>query len=339
MKTILFGIVSLTYTVFRRKILNVRLPIFITDRCNSKCLICNIWKKEPKTDLDVEIIKEILRDKVITNFTSFLIAGGEPMLHPKCREILSLFQGRNYLFLSNGILADRLIDLVREFRIKSLALSLDGPPETYEKMRGVDCYSHVEKVVDELKSDDVDIYVNFVISPWNTREDFKHVIEFCKKHGVYLQSGYYENMEYFDTTTPAGKLYNITDLLSCPPLQSKPHRYFDLYHDWISGSLKIPCFSVLLRPVIRPNGDVELCEGKATKLGNLYEQSLGEIWHSKRTAELQRRYIRCNACWADGQRPMDVRISSLLKTFIPSRLLNRFFGKCDWNKIPLLSIR
>lgn len=261
------------------------------------------------------------------------------MLHPNCREILSLFQGRDYLFLSNGLLADRLIEMVREFRIKHLALSLDGPPETYKKIRGVNGYSSVEKVVDELKDDEVDIIVNFVVNPWNTREDFKHVTEFCKKHGVYLFVGYYENMEYFDTTRPAGHLYKIYDLLSCPPLPSDPHAYFELYHYWVSGSLKIPCFSVLLRPVIRPNGDVELCEGKAIKLGNLYERSLGEIWNSKGTLELQRRYIHCNACWADGQRPSDVRISSLLKTFIPSKLLNMFFGRCDWEKIPLLGTR
>jgi MoaA/NifB/PqqE/SkfB family radical SAM enzyme len=206
-------------------------------------------------------------------------------------------------------------------------------------MRGVDGYSCVEKVVDELRDDDVDIYLNFVVSPWNTREDLKHVIEFCKKHGAYLQAGFYENIEYFDTTRRAGHLYRIDDLLTSPPLHSKPHPYFGLYTHWASGNLKIPCFNVLLRPVIRPNGDVELCEGKIVKLGNLYEKSLGEIWHSKRTAQLQRRYIRCNACWSDGQRAMDIRVASIFKTFIPSRLLNVTFGKCDWDKIPLLGTR
>ncbi|MDH5482944.1 MAG: radical SAM protein [Candidatus Bathyarchaeota archaeon] len=323
----------------RRKILYASLPIFITDRCNSRCLTCNIWKKRPKTDLGVEVIKKILQDKVISRRTWFCIAGGEPLLHPDCREILSLFRGRNYLFLSNAILVDRLIDLVRECEIKHLSLSLDGPPETDKKIRGAAGYSCVEKVVSELKDDDVYIYVNFTVSPWNTREDFKHVIEFCKKHRVHLFVGYYENMEYFDTTTPAGRLYKIDDLITCPPFGSISHPYFGLYPYWAMGNLKIPCFSVFLKPVIRPNGDVELCEGKAIKLGNLYEQSLGEIWHSKKTVELQRRYIRCNACWADGQRASDVRVASILRTLVPSGLLNRFFGKCDWNKIPSLRNR
>lgn len=313
-----------------------QLPVFITDRCNSKCLICNIWKKQPKTDLAVEIIDEILRDKIITNRTSFCVAGGEPMLHPKIEEILGLFQGRDYLFLSNGFLADRLVSLVREFRIKRLSMSLDGPPETYKRMRCIDGYSRVEKVVNELKDDKVHIYINFVVSPWNTREDFKHVVEFCKKHHVELLMGYYENMEYFDTTKQAGRLYDIRDLITSPPFHFHSHPYFDLYNDWISGGLKIPCFSVFLRPVIRPNGDVELCEGKTIKLGNLYERSLGEIWNSKKTRELQRKYMHCNACWADAQRPYDLRISSLLKTFVPSVLLNEVFGKCDWKKIPRL---
>lgn len=331
-----YGVFSLTYGVLRRRILYAQLPIFITDRCNSRCLTCNIWKKAPKTDLDVELVKRILQDKVITRHTSFCIAGGEPLLHPDCREILTLFRGRDYLFLSNAILADRLISLVRECGIKRLSLSLDGPPETDRKIRGASGYSCVEKVVDELKDDDIDIYVNFTVSPWNTREDFKHVIEFCKQHRVHLFVGYYENMEYFDTTTPAGHLYKITDLITCPPFGANSHPYFNLYSHWASGNLKMPCFGVFLKPVIRPNGDVELCEGKRIKLGNLHEKSLGEIWHSKRTAELQRKYVRCNACWSDGQRASDLRVASLLKTFIPSKLLNMAFGKCDWDRIQLL---
>ena len=326
------NLLSLMLSVTSHKIL-APLPIFITTRCNSRCLICNIWRKKP-IDLDVEIINKILNDKVITKFSSFIIAGGEPILHPRFKEIMSLFQGRKYLFLSNGLLVDRLVEAVREFKIERLSLSLDGTPETYKKVRGVDGYSKVEKVVQELKDDKVSIYINFVVNPWNTRDDLMHVIEFCKKYGVYLLVGYYQNFPYFDTTRPADHLYDVNDLLTCPPLPSNPHPYFKLYDQWASGNLNIPCFGVLLRPVIRANGDVELCEGRESVVGNLYEQNLGEIWTSRKTRDLQRQFIRCNACWADGQRPMDIVISSILKSFIPPMLLNRMLGKYDWEKVP-----
>jgi MoaA/NifB/PqqE/SkfB family radical SAM enzyme len=284
--------------------------------------------------LDVEIIRKVLDDKVITKFSSFIIAGGEPILHPRFKEVMSLFRGRQYLFLSNGLLVDRLVEAVRQFRIKRLSLSLDGTPETYKEVRGVDGYSKVEKVVQELRKDEVSIYIFFVVNPWNTRKDLKHVIEFCRKYGVHLLAGYYQNFPYYNTTLPAEHLYDVNDLLSRPSFSSNPHPYFKLYDQWASGDLNIPCFSVLLRPVIRTNGDVELCEGRESKIGNLYKQRLGEIWASKKTRDLQRQFFRCNACWADGQRPMDIVICSILRSFFPPALLDRVLGKYDWEKVP-----
>jgi MoaA/NifB/PqqE/SkfB family radical SAM enzyme len=308
------------------------LPIFITDRCNSKCQICHIWRKKP-IDMDIEVIKNILNAKVVTKFTSFIIAGGEPLLHPRFKEIMALFQGRDYLFLSNGLLADEVIETVREFNVKKLGISLDGTPETYKKVRGVDGYSKVEKVVQELK-DEVSIYVNFVANPWNTRNDLIHVIEFCKKYNVHLLLGYYQNLPYFDTTQNAGHLWEFNDLLADSTLLTIRHPFFSLYHEWVSGNLNIPCFSVLLRPLIRTNGDVDLCEGRESVIGNLYEQSLDEIWTSKKTRALQRQSFRCNRCWGDDQRPKDIVITSVLRSLFPPMLLNKVLGKFDWEKVP-----
>lgn len=327
LRTIRGNLSSLILSVTRHKIL-APMPIFITDRCNSLCRICNVWRKKP-IDLDVEIIKEILNDKVVTKFSSFIIAGGEPILHPRFKEVMSLFRGRDYLFLSNGLLVDRLVEAVREFKIERLSLSLDGTPETYKRVRGVDGYSKVEKVVQELRGDEVSIYIFFVVNPWNSRKDLTHVIEFCRKYGAHLLVGYYQNFPYYDTTLPAEHLYDVNDLLT-----SSPHPYFMLYDQWASGNLNLPCFSVLLRPVIRTNGDVELCEGRESKIGNLYEQSLGEIWASRKTRDLQRRFFRCNACWADGQRPMDIVTTSILRSFFPPALLDRVLGEYDWGKVP-----
>jgi MoaA/NifB/PqqE/SkfB family radical SAM enzyme len=96
----------------------------------------------------------------------------------------------------------------------------------------------------------------------------------------------------------------------------------------------MPCLSIFLRPVVRPNGDVELCEPLQIKLGNLYEQNLEEIWHSKKTQELHRKYISCNGCWHDAQRPVDIEVISTLKPFLPCKVMNRFFGEYDWKEIP-----
>lgn len=324
--------ITLFASAVTRKIITP-LPIFITDRCNSRCQICSIWKKK-NIDLDVEIIKGILDDKVITKFSSFIIAGGEPLLHPRFDDIMQLFQGRNYLFLSNGLMVRKLVEVVRKYNIRNLGLSLDGTPETYRRVRGVDGFSKNEEVVKELKNDNINIYVNFVVNPWNSREDLKYVIDFCKKYGVHLFVGYYQNLPYFETTEPAGHLYDVDGLLANPPLLEPRHPYFSLYHQWVVGDLKIPCLGVFLRPSIRTNGDVDLCEGRESTLGNLYEKSLGEIWTSKRTRYLQMQSFSCNRCWGDDQRTRDASAASVLKSLFPPMLLNLVLGKYDWEKVP-----
>lgn len=320
-------LLSLAYSASRRKLAFEAIPIFATDRCNSACRMCRIWEKKPKTDLELEIFERILSDRVISRITRFILTGGEFILHPKYKEILSLFSQRrkHYILLSNGLLADRLIKTVREFKVKHLSLSLDGSPETYSRTRGVDGYSCVKKVVEELKKDDVRVDVGYTVSPWNTRKDLLHVIGFCQKHEVSLSVGYYCNMEYYDVTKSAEKLYNVDDIINQP--------YHRLYSLWASRDLKMPCLSIFLRPVIRPNGDVELCEPRQIRLGNLHEKSLGEMWRSRRTRKLQQENICCAACWHDAQRLCDISVISTAKLLVPTVFMDWILSGYDWKRI------
>jgi len=315
------------YSVLRRKLGFVETPIFATDRCNSKCIICNVWKKMPKTDLDPEIVKKLLCSKVFRSSSRFILTGGEFILHPKHQEILSVLNesGKYYILLSNGLLPDKLIGVIREFEVKHVSLSLDGTAQTYRKIRGVDGYSSVERVVEELKDTDVLVNIGYTVSPWNSRSDLLHVMDFCQKHKATLSVGYYCKMEYYGVGGHGGELYSVSDLIN--------HPYHKLYPLWATGDLTMPCLGAFLKPVIRPNGDVEICEPLEIKLGNLYEEDMEQIWHRKRTKLLQKECFSCNGCWHDAQRLCDISALSACKSLVPSWILDRFFGKSDWNRI------
>jgi radical SAM protein with 4Fe4S-binding SPASM domain len=277
--------------------------------------------------LDPKIIEKVLGDAAITRHSTFILTGGEFLLHPKHREIISLFnkRGNPYILLSNGLLPEQLVRTVKEFNVPHLSLSLDGPPETYARTRGVDGYSKVEKVIEDLKGSDTRLSVGYTVNPWNSREDLIHVMKFSKEHNVDLNIGYYCTMEYYDTKVKMGSSYTVDDLVDQP--------YHILYSSWVSGKLNMPCLSIFLRPVIRPNGDVELCEPLQIKLGNLYEDSLSKIWRNERTLSLQKKFMYCNSCWHDAQRGCDIRVLSIIKLFIPTPLLKTLYPKFDWSKI------
>jgi MoaA/NifB/PqqE/SkfB family radical SAM enzyme len=323
--------ISLSQCIFMKKLAWDAVPIVATNRCNSKCNICNIWRKTPKTDLPPAIVEKVLKDKSVNKRSNFVLTGGEFLLHPKHEEILSILNAHKakYLLLSNGLMPKRLIDIVRKFHVKQLSLSLDGPPETYNRIRGVDGYSRVEEVVTTLKYDDVTLNIGYTISPFNNRSDLVHVIDFCNMHEVNLSVGYYCDMQYYDIEKNTTSLYNVADLFN--------GTYHNLYPMWASQKYDKPCLSIFMKPAIRPNGDVELCEPRQIKIGNLYEDSLSKIWKSKKTEEAQRANFNCQMCWHDSQRQCDFSTFSHVKRIFPPFILDRFFGSRDWRKMRQLS--
>lgn len=300
---------ELIYNIIRRRLKSINLNL--TDRCNSRCRTCYIWKKQPKNDLPVSIIEKLLDDDIVNKKTLFGITGGEPLLHPDCKDILSLFSGYEYLFFSNGILADRLIEAVRKTGIKNLFISADGIDERYKHIRGVDNFENIRRVVRET-SDITDITIDFTISPFNTKDDLRGIVDFCESSNVKLIVGAYNEPEFFDTDTKPEGAFEFDDIRGkCFYFSAYANnKFIRLYNKWIRGSLKLPCYSIRSLISILPDGGVSLCQGKNEMLGNLHENSLSEIWNDKNTVGIQRRNKNCNCCFLTCQRPVDIVIGS-----------------------------
>lgn len=316
--------VKMTYNILRHNLHTV--TILVTNRCNGQCKICNLWKKKNHQDISVDIVKGIIRD---TNKRTWIeLSGGEFLLHPQYDEILQMVSDRNYTLLSNGILADKLIEAVREFNVKDLAISCDGPKDTYKRVRGVDNYDNICRIVDELK-DEVNLSLKYCINPLNTREDLIAIQDFCDLHGIGLTVGIYDTPEYYDTTMEKERLYNVEGILS----GVFTNKYIKLYNKWFDGNLRLPCYSTRNQCTILPDGSVSMCQGKDVILGNLTEHSLSEIWNSKETVKIQKENTGCNGCWMACHRPVDVGLALTMKSAIPKTILNRFIGEWDWDKI------
>lgn len=283
-------------------------------------------KKNP-IDISVKLFKDIINDT--TRKTYINVTGGEPLLHPKIGEILQFLskQNRPYTLFSNGILADKLIETCREFNVKNLTLSCDGPKETYKRIRGVDNYDNIVKIVKALK-DETNIAIDYTVSPLNTKEDLIKVKDFCDRHRIHLGVGPYDNLDYFDTTMPKQKLYEVNGLAAYPV-----NKLIRLYNDWVDGNIRLPCYSVRFSCTILPDGSVLMCQAKKIVLGNLNELSLSKIWNSNKTKEIQHKYKNCNGCWILCQRVYDVGLAIIMARFVPKRILNRVLGNYDWGKI------
>jgi MoaA/NifB/PqqE/SkfB family radical SAM enzyme len=290
---------------------------YTTNRCNCRCLHCNIWRKEPKVDLSPDIVESVINAECTNSrFYPILfgLEGGEFLLHPKHREILEIVKDRDYLLLSNAVLDDLLIDTVREFNVQKLHISLDGCRETHARIRGIDNFRKIDHVVKELRKETT-ITLVYTFTPYNSYKDFMFVKNYTKQMGVNMTYSIFEDITYFDVGDAFKERANV---LEGYDLKGKTDPYLLYYQDWLGGRIKVPCFSPLYRLICYPNGDVPLCHREKIILGNLYEKSLDEIWHSKRTKEIQKRFTgSCNDCWTCYHRPADLFYIRILSKGFP----------------------
>lgn len=289
-----------------RRLKNV--VIYTTDRCNSQCKTCGIWNINPKSDISLDSIDQILvkLDKKV----SIKLTGGEFLLHPNCEKILEKFNGYRRTLFSNCVLADKLIRVVKKFAIEEISISCDGVGERYRDIRGVDNFRNVEKVVSELENK-TNIVVNYTISAFNTKKDLNEVAEFCNRHRVKLIVGGYGQPEYFKAQEEAmNKTYDLSGIsfksghLLCP--QFFLEKYVDLYNRWLDGERKVSCFSVRSQAAIYPNGNICLCEAKQVVLGNLKDNNLSGIWNLNSTIRIQDENKACRDCFMICSKPYDM---------------------------------
>lgn len=282
----------------------LRVAVYITERCNSRCRICGVWKRKDPQDMPMGIFRRVLDGA--GQRTHLAILGGEPLLHPNIEKMLRMLKSRgcDYNLETNGILAERLFELTKRYKIPEIQLSCDGRKDTYRKIRGVDSYDNIAWLIERLPQI-TKVRVNYVICPWNTREDLLAVKELCDEFGVELDVEVYDVFEYLDTPKiETDGIYKADDVQPFPR-----SLLLRLYDKWSKGSLRLPCYSVKWSCVVVPDGEVYLCTHKMVSLGNLREGTLAAIWQSDKARALQNKYMECNDCWSGCYRNVDIALA------------------------------
>ena len=119
----------------------------VTDKCNSRCVYCNIWKMKPCPDpLTPSEIEIILSNDLFKNIQYVLNSGGEPVMRTDIKDVFAVehkvLPDARLQLSTNGILVDSIISLV-QFALEDLGchldvgVSLDGVGENHDSTRGI----------------------------------------------------------------------------------------------------------------------------------------------------------------------------------------------------------
>jgi Fe-coproporphyrin III synthase len=132
--------------------------INLTNTCNAHCKMCQ-YESSGRLNNNVERLSLDNIKKLIDEVAHFspnisFVGGGEPLTHPQVAEIVSYTHSKK-LFVgltTNGLLLkEKALDLANA-GIDYVTVSLDGPPDIHNKVRGVqNCYEKAIEGIKEIK--------------------------------------------------------------------------------------------------------------------------------------------------------------------------------------------
>ncbi len=125
------------------------LLLAVTERCNCRCSMCHIWRKESPAEPSPDLIRTIFHDPLWKQTRILSLTGGEPFLRQDLAEVI--LAGAELLprlerisMPTNGLLPDRIEAITRDVLNRlpahidlKIGVSLDGPSEVHNAMRRI----------------------------------------------------------------------------------------------------------------------------------------------------------------------------------------------------------
>lgn len=145
--------------------------LYLTDGCNSRCVMCDIWRS-PRRNMSMQLVDEIAAACADLGVRWLLLSGGEAMQHPQWPDIARRFrdQGVYVMLLTNGLLLRKQVDEVLA-SVDEVIVSLDGgTAETYNLIRGVDAFDLVLDGIRAVRAGGLPVITRTTLQRANYRE-------------------------------------------------------------------------------------------------------------------------------------------------------------------------
>lgn len=292
----------------------------ITGACNCRCRHCYI--DAHNAELSTETVKKLFlqykqllkhpahRNRLCTPYV--YITGGEPFCHKDFGGIVSVMEEFSpyfqFVMLSNGtMLEDNLLQRLRRLPLAGFQVSIDGERTTHDSIRGAGNFDQVIAGIQTLHGHGIPVTVSFTANSLNYRQ-FPQVADICRTyHAATLWSDRYvpffknkvissldqnETREYIamleqEKQNPANRIANM---------QILNHRSLQFL---ASGEIPYRCTAGDCSFAIDEHGSMYPCRRYANVCGNIYQQSISDIYfNSPVFRELRERRIptQCNLC-------------------------------------------
>lgn len=294
----------------------------LSSRCNERCIHCYIPndKKNHGFDMPTEKVKAILDEFAAMGGIHVTLSGGEALMHKDLIEIAQYCRKKDLkiTILSNLIsLKDEQIPILKEVNVSLIQVSLYSmDPEIHDFITTVKgSFEKSKAAIEKLVAADIPVQISCPVMKAN-KKGYDKVLEYAKSLKIKAQTDYIMMARAdLDTENLANRLSidETEELLRDLIEHDINYRDNTLEQLPISDQIKFDLERFMKQPVcgvgydnccITANGDVYPCAGwQDYVLGNVYKQSLQEIWeNSERVKKLrkitQASFPQCLECEA-----------------------------------------
>lgn len=276
----------------------------LTSRCNERCIHCYIPnpKKNEGKDMPLEKVKSIIDEFAASGGLHVTLSGGEVFMHKDIIHIIQYCREKDMMItiLSNLIaLKDVQIPFLKAANISGIQVSLYSMnAENHDRITTVKgSFEKTKNAIEKLVAADIPVMISCPVMKAN-RNDYKDILKYaqsirCKAHTDFLIMA----QANLDTQNLANRLsLEETEQL----LRDIVENDIDYKQDTLTQEniislraldlerfKKMPlCGAAINSCCIAENGDVYPCAGwQDYVLGNVYEQTLEDIWQNSEKAE------------------------------------------------------
>ena len=277
----------------------------------------------------------------------------------------------NFDLLTNALKPETVIEAVNRNPPKRLFISLDGDRNSYLHMRGKDGYDGIIEVLEKTHRKvpislmfTLSPYNDFGDMKHVAEVAQRYNIDM--RVGVYNDIAFFDTIEsahYNDIGTlkseeipsfneakkKIDERSGLTETLMPPRVTKEqllqirenipaiiknfPENYdfLVLYDEWRRGGLQLTCNSILDSLVVLPNGDVPICQNLNVMIGNVFTNTLDEVFNGPLALQQQKHYSRnCNACWINFHRKYDVILYRTFEKYFGRFTTQKLMGRYWW---------
>jgi MoaA/NifB/PqqE/SkfB family radical SAM enzyme len=310
----------------------------VTDKCDGKCKICNIWNTTPREDPTIEQIQGFFEENQnsLQNLKFIQLTGGEPFLRDDLPEITEIVHEAapscSIWIPTNGLQPERIVHLtslilenINSSRL-GISVSIDGDAEVNDIQRGIEgSFKNAVRTIKDLSK--LKEKHGFRLSTGFTLTDENYVYAPIVQKMVYRLgsefsfrpinfSEHYYNNKPQDTIQSSEQILPYLDYVAVNLRRQRGAfkvitslAYITGAKEFIQGKRTLACSAAEDSVYIDTAGDVYPCLVMNYRLGNIYEIKLHEILDSVSAHKAREKIqnLECPTCWLECEVYRDIR--------------------------------